>query len=117
MNKEMLYGIIGLLLGVLITMAVMAIKPTATSRTMMDADDMGMSMNDMMGGLQGKTGDEFDKAFIAEMIVHHQGAINMAKQAKQNAKHEEIKNLANDIISAQTKEITEMKQWQKNWGY
>ena len=76
-----------------------------------------MSMDDMTADLMHKTGDAFDKAFVAEMIVHHQGAIDMAKLAKTNAKHQEVKDLADAIITAQTSEITEMKQWQKDWGY
>lgn len=78
-----------------------------------------MSMADMMTSmnaeLKGKTGDAFDQAFLAEMIVHHQGAVEMAQLALTNAKHQEIKDLANGIISAQNKEIAEMKAWQKNW--
>ena len=65
----------------------------------------------------GKTGDAFDEAFIREMIDHHQGAIDMAKLAKQNAKHDEIKSLVDNIVTAQTKEINEMKLWQNQWGY
>ena len=79
--------------------------------------DEDMSMNDMVESLKGKAGNEFDKAFISEMIDHHQGAIDMAQLAKIYAKHEEIKSLADDIISAQTSEIEMMEQWQKNWGY
>lgn len=78
---------------------------------------MSGMMESMRSSLNGLTGDEFDKAFLSEMIVHHQGAIDMANAAKQNAKHEEIKNLANDIINAQTSEISQMKLWQKDWGY
>ena len=54
------------------------------------------------------TGDDYDKAFIANMIVHHEGAVDMAKLALTNASRQEIKDMANDIISAQTGEITEM---------
>lgn len=79
----------------------------------------GMGMDDMMknmnAGLQGKTGDVFDKAFITEMIVHHQGAIDMAKLALTNAKHQELKDLATAIIKAQTTEINQMKKWQEVW--
>jgi uncharacterized protein (DUF305 family) len=39
----------------------------------------------------------------------------MANAALKNAKHQEIKDLANAIISAQTKEINQMKEWQTNW--
>ncbi len=76
-----------------------------------------MDMNDAMGamnaGLEGKTGDAFDQAFLSEMIVHHQGAVEMAQLALANAKHQEIKDLANAIITAQNNEIMEMKAWQK----
>ncbi len=81
--------------------------------------DQTMSMNgamgDMMSGLQGKSGDAFDKAFLAEMIVHHQGAVSMAESALQNAKHQEIKDLAQNIITAQKSEIAQMQGWEKTW--
>lgn len=38
-----------------------------------------MSMYEMEKMLQGKTGDELDRAFLEAMIPHHQGAIDMAK--------------------------------------
>lgn len=79
--------------------------------------ESSMSMEDMMTGLKGKTGDDFDKAFISEMIMHHQGAIDMAQEAKINAKHEELKKMAENIITAQTSEIDQMRKWQKNWNY
>ena len=76
-----------------------------------------MSMDDMTASLKGKTGDAFDKAFMSEMIVHHQGAIDMANLALTSANHQEIKDLAKNIMAAQTSEITEMKNWQSQWGY
>ena len=76
---------------------------------------MGSAMDDMMEGLSGKEGDEFDKAFLAEMIVHHQGAVQMAEATLANAKHDEIKQMAHAIITAQTAEIAQMKEWQKSW--
>ncbi len=85
---------------------------------MMNRDDMmQMSMTDMSAALKGKTGDDFDKAFIEGMIPHHQGAIEMAKLAQTSAKHEEIKEMAEDIIAAQQMEIDMMKEWQEAWGY
>ena len=67
--------------------------------------------------LETYTGDEHDRFFIANMIAHHQGAVDMAKLAQTNAKHTELKTMANDIISAQTTEINNMLSWQKAWGY
>lgn len=83
----------------------------------MDDDAMSMSMDDMAAMLEGKTGDDFDKAFLQGMIPHHQGAIDMAVAAKNSAKHEEIKRMADAIISAQQQEIDQMNQWMKDWGY
>ena len=76
---------------------------------------MNDSMGSMMAGLNGKTEDAFDRAFLAEMIVHHEGAVEMAQAALKNAKHQELKNMANAIISAQTTEIEQMRNWQKAW--
>jgi uncharacterized protein (DUF305 family) len=39
----------------------------------------------------------------------------MAQFALTNAHHAEIKQLAQNIINAQTSEITQMQQWQKSW--
>lgn len=74
-----------------------------------------MTMGDMVQALDGKTGNAFDMAFIEGMIPHHQGAIDMARLALKNAKHEEIKKMARDIIEAQQKEIDMMKQWKSAW--
>ena len=131
MSKEsILYGVIGLLAGAIIAslgaayavnnnhqgmMNMMGMNSNTTSQGMMDDSDM--SMSDMTASLQGKTGDDFDKAFISGMIVHHQGAIDMAKLASDNAKHDEVKTLANDILTTQSKEIDMMKSWQTKWDY
>ena len=71
----------------------------------------------MMNELNGKTGEAFDKAFLEQMIMHHQSAINMAATGKTNAQHQEVKDLTVAIVTAQTKEIQQMKQWQSDWGY
>lgn len=83
--------------------------------SIMQNDSMNYTMNGMMMGLSGKTGEEFDRAFLSEMIMHHQGAIVMAQAVLQNSDRPELKQLADDIISAQTKEIEMMQGWQKEW--
>ncbi len=57
----------------------------------------------------------FDQMFIAAMIPHHGSATDMAKVARTNAEHPEIKQLANQIISAQQDEIGRMRAWYKEW--
>jgi uncharacterized protein (DUF305 family) len=80
-------------------------------------EHMGMAemMAEMNAGLVGKTGDAFDRAFLAEMIVHHEGAVGMAKLALEHAGHQEVKDLAKAIIAAQEKEIAAMRGWEKSW--
>ena len=139
-QQPVLYAVIGFLLGIVLTVVFASNAVNSNNQQMMGMmgmrqmgsqsysqgmnqmheqmmGDNEMTMNDMVDSLKGKTGDDFDKTFISEMIDHHQGAIDMATLAKQNAKHEELKKLADDIISAQTTEINQMRQWQKDWGY
>ena len=65
----------------------------------------------------GKLANEepFDKAFIDEMIPHHESAIAMAEVALQNTDDPEIRGIADDIMSAQQREIEQMKQWRQQW--
>ncbi len=79
------------------------------------ATSMSAMMHDMNANLKGKTGDAFDKAFLEEMIVHHRGAVDMAKLVLETSKRSELRKLAEDIIKAQEKEIAQMKTWQAEW--
>lgn len=100
MNKKSLLigGVIGLVLGLLIS-------------SLIFCGDMRMyglkGNNQMMANI--------DRHFIEQMIPHHEGAIEMAQLAREKGKHPEIKTLAQNIITAQQKEITDMKTWYKNW--
>lgn len=130
-NQAIIYALIGLVAGALIAgiAATTAVNANNTSMMRMmgmstesmqdhhgDADS-SMTMDDMVGDLNGITGDDFDQAFLEGMIEHHQGAVEMAEQAKKNAKHDELKQMADDITSAQESEIKQMQQWQMDWGY
>jgi uncharacterized protein (DUF305 family) len=59
--------------------------------------------------------EPFDKAFISAMIPHHQSAIEMAEVAYEKSKVSEIKELARNIVSAQKREIEQMKGWREQW--
>lgn len=56
-----------------------------------------------------------DLRFIDAMTPHHQGTVEMAKEAQQKSQRPEIKQLATDTINAQTTEIEQLKQWRKDW--
>jgi uncharacterized protein (DUF305 family) len=75
----------------------------------------GSGMNHSMAMDLGPSDANYDLRFIDGMIPHHQGAIEMAKQAQQKSKRPEIKKLADNIIKAQNQEITQMKQWRTAW--
>jgi uncharacterized protein (DUF305 family) len=93
--------------------------PSSSGEMMMDHSAMGMmaDMDSMTEALKGLTGDAFDKKFIELMIEHHQSAIDMAISGEVNAYHAEVKQLTKAIVTAQSGEIIQMKQWQKDWGY
>jgi uncharacterized protein (DUF305 family) len=57
----------------------------------------------------------FDAQFIDSMIEHHQGAIEMAEQALAEAGRPELRQLAQEIIAAQTQEIEQMAAWRQQW--
>lgn len=76
---------------------------------------MASMMHDMNASLEGKTGDDFDKAFLQEMIVHHEGAVVMAQKVLDVSKKEELRTLAQEIITAQNKEIEMMSTWLATW--
>ena len=65
----------------------------------------------MMGGMNGKTGVELDKAYVRGMIMHHQGAIQMASKIQTITKRPELIKLANDIITSQTTERNTLMGW------
>lgn len=117
---SVVFGILGILIGGLFFGGrgyyhgpmMMSGYRNISSEHMMDMDDM---MEVMSGDLDGKTGDSFDKAFIDRMIIHHKGAVVMAEQVLQTSKRPELVQLANDIISAQTKEIEMMEGWRTTW--
>jgi uncharacterized protein (DUF305 family) len=68
----------------------------------------GMSM---MSDLWKLPPERLDAVFMAMMIPHHQGAIDMAKVVLQHGKDEQTKKWANDVIREQQREIDEMQAW------
>jgi len=53
-----------------------------------------------------------DQDFVAMMMPHHQGAIDMARIYLRDGKDPEIRGLAEKIIRDQEREIGEFKAWQ-----
>jgi len=88
-------------------------EPTSTDADMGGMDHGGMDMDGMdqdaaMTELQALTGTDFDRRFLELMTAHHQGAVTMAQTVIDTGQNEEVRELAQQIIDAQTAEITEM---------
>jgi uncharacterized protein (DUF305 family) len=62
------------------------------------------------GGVDLASVDDVDQTFAGMMIGHHIGAIRMAELAGEEADHDEVKELAGDIIAAQQREIDIMEK-------
>lgn len=74
-------------------------------------DDMMGDMNHMMNMVVGS-----EREFIEGMIPHHQEAVDTAKEViTRGGSTPEIKQLVENIVVAQEKEIAEMKQWYEDW--
>ncbi len=88
--------------------------------SMMGADHGSLGLDDQMMGMSAnmeslETAKPFDRAFIDEMVPHHQGAIRMARIELADGQDQETKDLAQSIIDAQSHEIEQMNQWRERW--
>lgn len=83
--------------------------PAALAIIAVAAIAAGCGDDDNAGSNTSARGNATDAAFITDMTAHHQGAIDMAELARKRAEHPEIKQLADDIVSAQEGEISVMK--------
>ena len=76
-------------------------------------DDMGAAMQKMDRDMAAApmTGDP-DRDFVAMMIPHHQGAIDMARLYLRDGRDPAMRKLAHAIVTDQEREIAVMKAWQ-----
>ena len=69
----------------------------------------GMMSADQMDALTALSGTEFDRQWLTMMIEHHEGAIDMANTELADGENPEVKQMATDIVTAQQKEIADMR--------
>ncbi len=87
-----------------------------TSRIPMEMGPDEMGNMGMMEDPQALADEEpFDKAFIEAMIPHHRSAIEMADVALDKSDNPQIRELAEGIVGAQEREISQMQAWREDW--
>lgn len=89
--------------------------PTTPSNVRTTSGMHGTTSDAMVKEIEEKTGSERDEAFIENMIVHHESAIAMSEILLQSTRREELEQLAQDIIAAQSREIDLLQGWLKEW--
>src|SRR5216684_8212209 len=67
------------------------------------------AMTRMMAGMQIKPSHNVDRDFVAMMVPHHQGAIDMAEAELSYGHNEPLRRLAQEIIVTQQQEIAGMR--------
>ncbi len=98
--------------GVLLAMPCVAQQPMPAApvdQAMMAGMD---TMNKAMSNAP-MTGDP-DRDFVAMMLPHHQGAIDMARVELRYGKDPAMLQLAREIVAAQAKEVSLMRRWQQS---
>jgi uncharacterized protein (DUF305 family) len=79
-----------------------------------DGHDMsemtGMMSAEEMDALGTTTGAAFDDMWLAMMVEHHEGAIEMATGIQDDGSNPDVTALAGEIVSAQQAEVEEMRQ-------
>lgn len=109
-KDPLLYGVIGVLIGA-VGVWFLAMNAVNTNNNGM-MRMMGMRY-DNQGAMPNST--TMDAHFIEQMIPHHEDAITMSKIALEKANRPEVKELAQNIITSQSKEINQMKEWYNDW--
>jgi hypothetical protein len=66
-------------------------------------------MRKMMNGMVAKPTGDVDADFVAMMVPHHQGAIDMAAAVLRYGRNTQIRRLAQEIIVTQQEEIAAMR--------
>ena len=95
------------LLAMVLVGAVPALAGTPDETAFLAENDA--AMNKMMTDMEIKPSGDVDRDFVAMMIPHHQGAIDMAQAELRYGRNEQLRRLAQETIVSQSQEIAAMR--------
>jgi uncharacterized protein (DUF305 family) len=58
----------------------------------------------------------FDRRVVAALLPHYAGMLALAEHAQQNAEHDELRDLAAQMVTTQQERLAQMQEWQAEWG-
>ncbi|MEW5849874.1 MAG: DUF305 domain-containing protein [Myxococcota bacterium] len=58
----------------------------------------------------------YEAQFMADMIVHHNSAVEMARLCVSKAEHPELAALCDQMATDQVRDIDDMRTWLDTWG-
>lgn len=70
----------------------------------------GMASSEELGRLRTATGAQLDVLFLQLMKRHHEGALPMLRYASQRATRPEVRNLATQMLRAQSSEVELLRE-------
>jgi Domain of unknown function (DUF305) len=91
----------------LITGMPAAARPASDEAPFLAENDAAMSR--MMADMTIRPSGDVDRDFVAMMVAHHQGAIDMAQAVLRHGRNEQIRRIAQEIVVEQLQEITAMR--------
>lgn len=80
----------------------------------MSGDGMMQGMDSALADLEALEGEEFEVAYVNQIIPHHQGALEMARAVVDRAPSPEVREAAARIIEDQEREIGELTAFLKD---
>ncbi|PPF39347.1 MULTISPECIES: DUF305 domain-containing protein [unclassified Rathayibacter] len=75
----------------------------------MDHSMDGMMSDEDMSSLESATGAEAETLFLEQMMMHHEGAVEMAQTEVDEGQNADAIDMANTIVQTQTEEIATMQ--------
>jgi uncharacterized protein (DUF305 family) len=104
MNLHFAFGLAGLA-----AVLVAAHGFAATDEEQAFLRENNAAMSKMMAAMNIRPTGDVDRDFVASMVPHHQGAIEMAQAELRYGRNKQLRRIAQEIIVDQTQEIAAMR--------